>query len=440
MRKNGLKMRGVRSFLVVGLTLTACAPAPITAPETGGGSPESHAVAVPSRDPLTALAENAPAAEAAFLRNLSRLYSQDPSLRAGQLRGQALGERAQSLANPFRPDFGITGSTIGEGNLTLRATQPLIDFGKRNAEIARLSAARGLTEQETAAARAALLAQALTAIEEARHARARITLHRRQITEYRDAERAAQDLVDLNLATATELRLAAVEGQRAQVDLSSAQADLTDAELSWSALMGAEPLPGNVDAGVLRRLTGVATTSAAQDAALGRGTGIRQLQASRLLQEAEVETVRLRLRPTISAEASLALDGTSDATGLGLTLDVPLYRRNLDDDLAEARAELPAIDAEITNARRDVQTAIARAASRAQSQRQLAVQQDKSVALLRARVEDVGFQVRNGLAPYTDVIEARVDMFEAELAALESRTAARTAEAEVLLLSGVLVP
>ena len=433
-------MRGIGSLLVLGLTLTACASAPLPAPETGGGTLEVPAPVTPAADPLGALAAKAPAAEAAFLRDLSLLYAQDPRLRAGHLRGQAIEARAQSLANPFRPDFSIIGSTIGEGNLTLRATQPLIDFGKRNAEIARLSATRGLTEQETAAARSALLAQALSAIEEARHARARIALHRRQIAEYREAERAAQDLVDLNLASATELRLAAVEGQRAQVDLSSAEADLTDARLSWYALMGATPVPNAVDAGVLRRVAGVDTTTAAQEAALLHGAGIQKLRATRILQQAEVQSARLRRRPTISADAALALDGSSDATGIGLTLDVPLHRRDLDDDLAEARAQLPAIDAEIDSAGRDAKTAIARAASLAQSQRRLAAQQDKNVALLRMRIQDVGFQVQNGLAPYTDVIEARVDMFEAELAALESRAAARTAEAEILLLSGVLVP
>ena len=389
---------------------------------------------------LLGFADDAPQNEAAFLRAVTQLYSSDPSVVAWRTRGSALSDRARSMASPIRPNVGISGRTIGGGDLTLQITQPLLDFGRRSSEVARFSAASGLAEQNVAAARSEILAELFSTIEEARHARDLIELHTRQIAEYREAQRAAQNLVSLNLATAADLRLAEVERQGAEVARSRAQARLSDAELRWRRLMGAIPMPRHIDARALRRATGTGSLSLAQAVADERAIELRHLLATRQLQAAEIETIRLARRPTVSAAAAVALDGDDESTGLGLTLDFPLYRRGLQEDLAEAQREIPAIDAEIANVRRNVDTAIARAETRAQTALQLAAQQDESVTLLRGRIEDVEYRVQSGLALYTDVIEARVDMFDAELSALESRADARIAETEILLLSGVLVP
>ena len=424
----------ISAVCVLGMiVLSACAPSPLSPPEI---EPEAQ----PAPDLFRAYVAKAPAAEAGFLQTLNRLYVTDASVLASTLRSDALDARARSLSNPFRPDIAVTGNTIGDGNLRLQATQPLIEFGKRSAEIARLNAARGLAEQEAVAQRSALLATLFVALEDARHAKARIALHRRQIAEYKEAARAAEDLVGLNLASSTELRLAEVEAQRAQVDLTRAQQDLADARLSWSSLLGSTPIPNRVDARVLRRLAGIAALDTAQDIAEVNAPSIRKLQASRSVQTAEVELTMRQRYPTVSATAVLALDGNTDTSGVGLSLDVPLLKRDLTEELAEARAEIAAIDTELTVARRNVRSEIARAEARAASYQQLAAQEDESVTLLRMRIADITFQVNNGLVPYTDVIEARVDMFETELAALQSRAVARVAQFEILLLSGVLVP
>lgn len=403
----------------------------------------STSTAVPPENPgVMRFATDAPTSTRVFLEALDALYRSDPSLQAAKLRGTALESRGLSQANPVRPEISLTGRTLGDDSLRLQISQPLIDFGKRRAEVARLAAEQGKTELALALARAALLANTFDAVETAHYAQERIALHRKQIADYAEGVLAARRLMDLNLATSAELRLAEVEKQRAEIGLARARQDLADAQLSWTHLFGERNIVSSLDPVLLRRAVGIATEKEAIRLGLVSSLALRSLAAENAVLDAQSDVIKSKRSPTIAAVAGIALagDDKDDRFGVGLTLEVPIYRRDRQDEAAQNASDIAALAAEMVATRRELEIEIRRAGARAAAARDLAVLQSSSIGLLEERVSDVERQVQTGLVPYTKVIEARGDVFDATFNIIASRHEARLFEAEIILLTGILIP
>lgn len=434
-----MRHRQILPHCLIGLCLSACLD-PTVAPRVNT-VPPSDASAPQSEQSVLQFAQGTSAETQQFLRMLDGLYRQDPALLAGRVRSNALAVQSASRASPLRPELSLVGQTIGSDALSLQLRQPLFDFGRREAEVAQLQAQRQVSEQGVDEVRHALLSEALIAMEAARFAKQRIALHRRQIKDYGDARVAAQQLVYLNLAAASELRLAEVEQQKAQIDLDLAQQDLADAGLVWQGLFPNTDIPTTVEPGALRRASGIAQVESAVQVAATSNLTVRDLQAERQLLQTGRDLEDRNYLPSIGVVAGADLLNIDDnPLSVGLTLDVPLLNRDRTDALTQLDAEVSANMAEIAVQKRDIAIVIQRAAQQSVSATALARSQRRSQALLQQRVEDVDQQVRNGLAKYTDVIEARVAVFEAELNALINDHEGRLAETEIILTTGVLVP
>lgn len=434
-------------FSVSGVLITAllgCAKPEPNVPLEHVTKPQSSSQkSVPIIDKWTeinrALARVSDPASKTFLAVIATAYSYDPSVVAAAIRASAKSTAADTASQKIRPELFVSGATFSDG-LTVTASQPLFDFGKRTAAVGEFKAEQEIEVVRQAQARERLLADALRAVLNSDFAIARARLHRRQISDFIKARDAAQRLADINLLTAADVRLADVERQSAEIDLAVAQADEVAAKVLWTSVSGQAAIPNGLQPLALRKAFNVGTLAQAQQASYIRSLRLRSIGAQRAQLEAQSESLRRRNSPTISAALEALVGGRNNDLNAGLTISYPILRREPNDRLAERNSELSAAAVDAEAVKRELQFEIQGASLDASSARQLARSQRKSLALLTERVRDLEFQLETGLATYIDLIQARERVFETELEILAHEDDARRADADILVLSGSLIP
>lgn len=367
-----------------------------------------------------------------FLEGVAFAFDNDPSARAASLRVRNSREAARDEAGFFRPTLSGQASTL-DGGINIVATQPLVDFGKRAARVAEIEAEAVRDEVRLAQDRETLLNTALFAVIDADHARALIDLHRARIRDFTAARDSARRLADLNVLTEAEVRLAGVELQESEVDLAEARAMLAEAERAWQRVAGGRPLPSGLDPVVLQRIAGAGTGFAGN-------VDLRAIAAREAELDAQATSLSRRGLPTIDAVAQQDIRGGREGFKAGLELSFDLNPR----DAASTRDAILRDKEALWLDREALLDELAfnrsNLAQRAADARNLMRIRQESLSLLRGRVEDLESQLENGLGRYTDVIQARSDLYDTRLEIEQNRHEARTNEARILLLSGVLIP
>lgn len=389
-----------------------------------------------SRDALARVSDGA---AIAFLETMFSVFETDPRLTASTLRADARSATAEAVGAFWRPELTASAQSYNNG-ITLQASQPLLDFGKRAARVAEIRAEQAQDELATARERERLLRDGLFAVLDYNDAMERIQLHQRQIRDFEEARVAAETLVNMNLVTAAEARLAEVERQKAEVALLGAQSDALIAQRSWEDIANGANLPAVFEPQSIRNDLGAGSATEASRIAGSENLRLRALDVSLGVLEAEVESLRRRRTPTISAAIEANLGSDTEDTNAGLSITYPILTRAPAEELAETRAEIAALVAEQEAVRRDLRVEIDRLSTLSASSRALAAGQRNSVVLLEQRAEDLSFMVETGIATYTDLIEVREDIFDTELEILGHLNSARRADADILLLTGLLVP
>ncbi len=375
-----------------------------------------------------------------FFATLREAYQNDPRLSAALLRVDAKVIETRLTGDLFQPNLTLGASTFTDG-VTLTATHPIYDFGKRRTRADRVRAEGGVEEYELARARESLLQSALTASLQAEFAQARIELHNRQITAFLEAEAAANRLAELNLLTESDVRLAGVQYQRAEADLAAAERDLAAAQRLWGRLSNSNELPPRIDTFSLRIDAGIENQDVAYSQALINNLALRRLARQEVLIIANQKVLERSNTPTVNAVAEGTLNSQGDfEDNVGLQLNYTLFQGQQRAQVAQLDGQLVSLASERDALTEDLVFEINDAARIAEAELELAERESASIALLEARVRDLERQLETGLVLYTNVIEAQADVFEAELSALTSLNRAARADADIILLTGVLVP
>jgi len=288
---------------------------------------------------------------------LEYALSQNPDIQAARKRVEAAANRVPVAASLQDPMLGVTAfpaaiqTAAGQQQLTMSASQQVPWFGK-------LSMRAGAAEAETNVARSQLAAAELEVIEQVKRAYYELYYVQRAI---RITEEDQKLLIDLTRIAEAKYRTGTVSQQdvlRAQLEASNLDAELirlrqqlqsSQAQLaqrlhvSPETPVGAvEQLPAEQIPGDLDRLYEQAVAARpelhAQLAALSRD---RQT----------VELARLNYFPDLTASVTwsdIADQGLSpiangqDAVGIGVSVNVPLYRKRLDAAVRASEAQTTA--------------------------------------------------------------------------------------------------
>lgn len=400
----------------------------------------ASSVSPPVASPLThAIRDINHAATQRFLSAMSTAFVSDPSMKALSLRSAAIERRATALADPIRPELTASAKTFEDGG-TLTANQPLFDFGKRRARIAQVRADGMQEAQALAREQQSLLRDGLGAVLDVWFLSQVIGLRTRQIADFHEALTTATRLADLNLITAADLRYAEVELQRAEIDKRQAQDDVAAARRVWHNIVGQDALPSSVHFGALRRAAGIETLPKAQALSAKRNLDIRELDVREHQLAARISVLERQNTPTINATIEGDFTGSETDLNSGLSVTFPIFRRDTRDDAAQERSDLNALAAERASVQSDTAFELRQRMSRIADLRGLVGAQRDSVELLRQRVEDLSLQLDTGLASYDDFLSAQVDVYDAELEILDNLNEINQSQAEIILLSGALIP
>ena len=428
------KIRVLRPVLVM-LLASACAP---TTPVFETAQASATATDEPQSTSFdAALRMKGRAAGAQFLAAITPIMNEDsPRLLGTALRGDAISAERTVASRTLRPSLTLGGSTVSEA-MSLTVSQPLFEFGKRGARLERLKSLEDQQRLQLADARQSLAEQALTAAIAQDLAKKWIAVTQRRIADFRKAKANALRMADLQLIMESDVQLVEVKLNEATSDLARAQNDLLSAQRSWARLAGTAPFPDAPLFPDLLNRFGTGTAKSAHMIAAQNNLDLRLLQAEIAVQHSEVSVVKTGRRPTLSVQNITKLDSGNDlSNNVGLGLEVDLFSPDRDASIARAEGMSNALAADLVNMREDLTFEIERLLSEAAAADRLATEKTRSLQALEARVTALERQLEQGLATFTDLIDARSDLFEVQYEALTLQNDAQLRQADVLVKTG----
>jgi outer membrane protein TolC len=288
--------------------------------------------------------------------------------------------------------------------------------------------------------REALLRLGLFAVLDADHARHLSRIHQNQIADFTQARNQAQRLADINVLTQADVRLASVEVIQSEAHLATARINGTRAERVWRQIADDMEMPRNLDLGDLTSAADIETPDKALAVAFERNLDLRSIHVQDASLTAQANTLAGANMPTINVAAQSEIGSNGVATQAGLTITVALLEPNAKSRLQSVQRSRENLQLSTATLRDNLEYQLEDLALQVSDTRALVEIQDQSVSLLRTRVNDLEGQLESGLSSYPEVIQARSDMYEAALDVQQNRYQISVFMAEILLLSGALVP
>ncbi len=375
-----------------------------------------------------------------FLIALTESFEHGRTITPALMNIEAKSGRLSDQQGFLQPTFSAAAKSYGNG-LTIQGEQPLFEFGKRAARIANERAELDDAYLQLAHTRNQLLSEMLDATLKAKHANARIALLDQKIRDLTDTHKTAKELAVLGVLSDVDVRAAEVELRTAQVALLEARSNIQQARNLWDAKsVVAVDMPLELDVNELRRATDTGSIADAIDTAQTQSLEIRSLQASIVALEADALTLQRSNRPTISASLQTTVGGEVDDSDAGFSLSYPVFARAARDDLKEVRSVIASHGAELISERREIETQMQRLDTIEGHASNLAGQQRETLSLLRARANDLAQQVETGLATFSELIDAKIRIYDMQFAILGHQNQANEASADILILSGALLP
>ena len=375
---------------------------------------------------------------AQFLAAIEPILDADsPRLLGTALRSDAISAELNIASRRLKPSVALSGSSFSDG-AALTISQPIFEFGKRSARLNRLKSQEIQQDLELADARQNLASQALSAALSHDLAVKWIALTQSRIADFRKAKTNAQRMLDLQLITQSDVQLVEVKLNEAMSDLTQAQNDLGSAQRSWARLAGQAPFPdAPLFPDLLNRFE-AGNAEAAHRVAMDRNLDLRLLEAETAVQESEVAVVRTERAPTLSVQNVTSMKSDSSMNSrIGLGLEIDLFSPDRQAVIARSEGLSQALSADLANLKEDLSFEIERLLFEAQAADRLAQEKTRSVTALKDRVRALEGQIDQGLATFTDLIDARSDLFEVQYDSLELQNQAQLRQADVLLKTGV---
>lgn len=365
------------------------------------------------------------------------LDAENPQLLGTALRSDAILAERDVASRRFKPSVALSGSSFSDG-AALTISQPIFEFGKRSARLNRLKSQEIQQNLALADARQNLASQALSATLSQDLAVKWIALTQTRIADFRKAKSNAQRMLDLQLITQSDVQLVEVKLNEAMSDLTQAQNDLGSAQRSWSRITGQAPFPDAPLFPDLLNRFGADTAEKAHTLAMERNLDLRLLEAEADVQKSEVAVARTERAPTLSLQNVTSIQSDNDMDSrIGLGLEIDLFSPDRQAVIARSEGLSRALTADLANLKEDLSFEIERLLFEAQAADRLAQDKSRSVNALKDRVQALEGQIDQGLATFTDLIDARSDLFEVQYEALELQNQAQLRQADVLLKTGV---
>jgi outer membrane protein TolC len=375
----------------------------------------------------------------AFLAGMTYSYRDAPSVRAAILRVLNKEIDADDEARLFRPSLTAQAATYDDG-IALIVEQPLFDFGQRAARVAKIEAEADSERFGLSRDRDALLRLGLFAILDADHARHLSRIHQNQIADFTQARNRAQRLSNINVLTQADVRLASVEVIQSEAHLATARINGTRAERVWHQIADNMEMPRNLDIGDLTSAADIETPEKALAVAFERNLDLRSIHVQDANLNAQANTLASANLPTINVSAQSEIGSNSVATQAGLTISIALLAPDARSRLKSVQRSRENLQLSTATLHYNLEYQLQDLALQVSDTRALVEIQDQSVSLLRTRVADLEGQLESGLSSYPEVIQARSDMYEVALDVQQNRYQISVFMAEILLLSGALVP
>lgn len=238
-------------------------------------------------------------------------------------------------------------------------------------------------------------------------------------------------------ALAKTLREQAQAGQVQLMETKLADADVRDAEGSLAGLRAEH----NLAKIAFRVLTGQDAPAGFREQNAGSASPaqhprilLRRMATEKALADENLAWTVDRERPELSAFANNNTDTSAEpnVTSLGVRLKIPFsYDAVNEPKRAAAAAEVVAAQEELTLAEREVGGDVAQARARQDGARQQLTALDARYADLTAVVKLTQEAQRIGQALFSEVIRARLQLYEADLARVSARVAAERARSDV---------
>ena len=364
-----------------------------------------------------------------------RLAESDANIRAAE------GQTIQAAVRP-NPILGLESENLGRGfsnglsqeQTTLSVSEALEIGGQRSARMiaagAGLNAARALKEQTRADfAYDLALAYAAAELAEKRAALASEALDRAQ-----EDERASRALVNAGREADLRAVQANAATTAAQADLESARADVSEAFLRLSGLVGAPQPYSSVSQSLLDMATALPPPPLDPS---NVSPAVRAAEAARNALAQRVSVERTRATPDITVSLGLRrLAGENANTFVaGLAVPLPLFNDN-SGAIATATAELAAADARLNAARFNAEAdwRVASSQALAADRRLRATAEAEAAANEAYRLGRIGYDA--GRTPLVELLAARRNLTEAQMRGLDARVARIRAEASLARMAG----
>lgn len=356
------------------------------------------------------------------LAEVMRLVAlQNPTLKALEYRQEAAQGLLKQAGLWSNPELGLEAEEVGwdapglrESELSISLSQEFELFGQRGA---RENLAR--SRIDNAHLQAKLAAFDLYFETKARfyalvHAQQQLELANRSVGLAEDIVKNIKIKIEKGAALQSELLLADLENQRAQLDLEQAQQEVSSASVALTALWGDSSASFSVSANIEPDFQDALSSVASLESQLDSTRSLMQLEREAGILRAEASLAAAEARPPITLSGGLTrLEGTnSNSFLLGISLPLPLFNRN-QGTRERLEAEMRALEYTTkqtrVETRADLQSQVFRL-------RQLVQRHDRLDSLLLPTAENAYSTLQEayeaGRVPYTQLLEAERSLNE----------------------------
>lgn len=358
--------------------------------------------------------------------------------------GAALDVTGSNTRPPTGPDVKISGSSA-----TVSISQPLYTGGRASANLSAaeadvLSAREGLRSVEQS-----VLVNVVQAYVDVRRDQERLRIAKENVAVLQRQLDESNARFDVGEITRTDVAQSQARLAAARAGLSTAQAQLEVSRAAYAAVVGQTPgelAPEPTLAGLLP-----ASVDQAFEAAQTTNPGVTSAKYEEDAAAARVAVAKAGYRPTVSARAGLGyaadktsgigsqFDDYSRTLSGGITASVPLFTGGLTTSQVRAAIEREnAARSATEGAKRTAIQQVSNAWSNLLASRANLVSNEEQVRATRIAFEGVRQEQQVGLRTTLDVLNAQLELSNAELALVAARRDEYVASAVVLQAMGQL--
>ncbi len=390
-------------------------------------------------------------------------YQTNPTLQQQRASARITDENVVQAKTGFRPTVGgqvlVTGSNtspphgpdikIGDSSATVQISQPLYTGGRASANLSAAESDVLSARESLRAVEESVLVSVVQAYVDVRRDQERLRIAKENVavlTRQLDESNARFDVGEI---TRTDVAQSQARLAAAKAGLSSAQAQLEVSRAGYAAVVGQSPGDLAPEPSLASLLPGA--VDQAFEAAQSRNPSVNAAQYAEQAAAARVAVAKAGYRPTVAATASLGyaaerasgagsqFDDYSRTLAGGVTATIPIFTGGLTTSQVRAATERENVARGATeSAKRSAIQQVSNAWSNLLASRANLVSNEEQVRATRIAFEGVRQEQQVGLRTTLDVLNAQLELSNAEVALVGARRDEYVAGAVVLQAMGQL--